>query len=111
MTLVNGGPISSADTHTVTINPVSALDTGAYDCVVSYACSTVTSATAMLSVCDYAGDTNCDAIVDLGDLATLLSNFGMLSGVMRADGDANGDGTVNLQDLAILLSLFGSGCP
>lgn len=113
---INGIPIDtianpSAATATLTLTNVQPTDAGPYDCVVSNSCGSVTSSAATLSVCDYAGDTNCDAIVDLTDLATQLSNFGMQFGATRADGDANGDGAVDLTDLAMLLSLFGSGCP
>lgn len=56
------------------------------------------------------GDLNGDNIVSLGDLATLLSNFGR-SGASYGDGDLNQDGNVDLNDLAQILSLFGTTCP
>jgi hypothetical protein len=49
-------------------------------------------------------------VVDLLDLATLLSSFGTTSGATPADGDLSGDGAVDLIDLAMLLSSFGSTC-
>lgn len=58
-----------------------------------------------------AGDPNCDCVVDLGDLATLLAHFGTLSGATRADGDLDGNGNVDLNDLALLLANFGTTCP
>ncbi|MBI5863730.1 MAG: hypothetical protein HZB38_04335 [Planctomycetes bacterium] len=57
------------------------------------------------------GDVNGDQLVDLTDLATLLSNFGTLSGATRADGDQDRNGSVDLIDLAILLAQFGAPCP
>lgn len=57
------------------------------------------------------GDVNGDGVVDLTDLAILLSNFGTLGGASLADGDLNGDEIVDLNDLAILLSQFGAVCP
>lgn len=51
------------------------------------------------------GDINHDGIVDLSDLATLLSAFGNGAG-----GDLNGDAETDISDLAILLGYFGSGC-
>lgn len=57
------------------------------------------------------GDLNGDSAVDLTDLATLLSNFGTLSGATFEEGDVNGDGAVDLTDLTALLSNFGSSCP
>jgi hypothetical protein len=56
------------------------------------------------------GDVNGDRVVDLLDLATLLSSFGTTSGATPADGDLSGDGAVDLIDLAMLLSSFGSTC-
>ncbi len=57
-----------------------------------------------------AGDINGDCTVDLNDLATLLSNFG-LTGLGFEDGDTDLDGDVDLSDLSILLSTFGASCP
>jgi len=54
------------------------------------------------------GDLDGDGCVDLTDLATLLSNFG-LTGVGPEDGDIDGDGDVDLADLAVLLANFGAG--
>lgn len=61
--------------------------------------------------CPLAGDLNCDCIVDLIDLAGLLSSYGMASGATRADGDLDQDGDVDLGDLAAVLSAYGSSCP
>ncbi len=57
--------------------------------------------------CD--GDTDGNRVVDLADLATVLSQFGR-PGTDLA-GDVNGDGEVSLPDLAIVLALFGTSCP
>lgn len=56
-----------------------------------------------------AADFNADGVVDVVDLNTLLSNYG-LTGIAHADGDANEDGAVNSQDLNLLLSEFGGTC-
>ena len=58
--------------------------------------------------CD--GDVNGDNVVDLTDLAILLSNFDIPSGATREQGDLDGDGDVDLTDLAILLSFFDVPC-
>ncbi len=58
-----------------------------------------------------AGDVNGDCMVDLGDLAGLLANFGLGPAARLADGDLNGDGMVDLADLAALLAGFGGACP
>lgn len=56
-------------------------------------------------------DLNGDREVGLGDLTTLLANFGTPSGAEYGDGDINGNGAVSLDDLTVLLSEFGSICP
>ncbi len=55
------------------------------------------------------GDVNLDGQIDLADLATLLSHFG-LTAVEPADGDLDHDGDVDLRDLADLLAAFGTSC-
>ncbi|MFN0136963.1 MAG: dockerin type I domain-containing protein [Phycisphaerae bacterium] len=61
--------------------------------------------------CDIDGDLDQDGDVDLTDLATLLSNFGLPTGQTRATGDVTGDGAVDLTDLSSLLANYGSVCP
>ncbi len=56
------------------------------------------------------GDINLDGMVDLSDLAALLSNFGLTAGAGLAEGDLDGDGDVDLSDLATLLANFGISC-
>lgn len=55
------------------------------------------------------GDLNGDGQVGLGDLATLLANYGA-SGATAAQGDLDGDGDVDLSDLAALLARYGGVC-
>jgi hypothetical protein len=57
------------------------------------------------------GDVDASGLVDLDDLARLLSGYGQTSGADAADGDTNGDGDVDLNDLAALLGVFGRACP
>lgn len=52
-------------------------------------------------------DFNNNGIVDLPDLAILLSKYGQTVSV-GTNGDCNDDGQVTLQDLAILLSVYGT---
>ena len=56
------------------------------------------------------GDLDGDGDVDLTDLATLLSNYGMTSGATYEDGDLDGDEDVDLSDLAALLAVYGTTC-
>ena len=57
------------------------------------------------------GDIDGDCDVDLADLATMLSNFGLSSNATYAHGDLDGDGDVDLSDLSGLLANFGMTCP
>jgi plastocyanin len=57
-----------------------------------------------------AEDLNGDGIVDISDLALLLSNFGRSDSPGPGDGDIDGSGTIDLTDLAMLLSAFGQSC-
>ena len=54
------------------------------------------------------GDLNGDNVVDLTDLAILLSDFDCTSGCI---GDVDGDLDTDLTDLAILLANFDLTCP
>jgi len=53
------------------------------------------------------GDFNLNGTVNGQDLAILLNNWGLATGL----GDANADGEINGQDLAILLSWWGVPLP
>ncbi len=56
-------------------------------------------------------DGSSDCIVDLADLAVLLSNYGTTSGATHNQGDLEGnDGDVDLADLAAMLSQYGDDC-
>ncbi|RMF81708.1 MAG: hypothetical protein D6744_06835, partial [Planctomycetota bacterium] len=55
------------------------------------------------------GDVNGDQVVDLTDLAILLSNFDATNAT-REMGDLDGDGLVGLTDLALLLAAFDVPC-
>jgi len=57
------------------------------------------------------GDLNGDGVVDLADLALMLSNYGQSSGQTYEDGDLDGDGDVDLSDLALMLSVYDTVCP
>ncbi len=69
------------------------------------------SATDVLVMYTYLGDTNLDGVVDANDLAsTLAGMYGGLTG--WENGDFNYDGVVNSADLNLLLaSLAGQGAP
>lgn len=56
-------------------------------------------------------DLNGDGVVELADLATLLTHFGTTSGASPEEGDLDGDGDVELDDLTSFLAAFGLICP
>ena len=56
------------------------------------------------------GDLNGDNVVNLSDLAQLLSNYGVSGGATYEMGDLDGDGNIRLDDLAALLALYGTTC-
>jgi hypothetical protein len=49
--------------------------------------------------------------VDLADLGSLASHYGMSAGASWEMGDFNGDGAVNLYDLGVLAGNYGTGLP
>ncbi|MFO0840023.1 MAG: hypothetical protein U1D55_16065 [Phycisphaerae bacterium] len=100
----------SAATPTLVLAPITIADAGAYDCVVSNGCGSRTSAAAVLSVCDHAGDTDCDGAVGPADLGIVLANW-YLTVPAHSLGDLDGDGFVSEADLGILLGGWGAACP
>jgi hypothetical protein len=58
---------------------------------------------------DCPGDLNSDSVVDIGDLATLIANFGDTSAAPE-DGDLDDDGDVDIADLALMVNRFGESC-
>jgi len=57
----------------------------------------------------YRGDANEDGTVNLQDLSTLATYYGMTSGADWTQGDFSGDEQVNLVDLSILAATYGTG--
>lgn len=56
------------------------------------------------------GDLDEDGLVDIGDLAALLANFGLETGASYEQGDVDRDGDVDIADLGRLLPVFGASC-
>lgn len=105
-------PIPGATTATLLLQLVTPDDAGEYDVVVyllNSGCA-AQSQSAALTVNVTPGDVTYDGEVDLLDLTTLLSNFGVQTGADWTDGDLTGDGDVDLSDLTVLLSTFGNVC-
>ena len=61
--------------------------------------------------CDCVGDLNGDRVVNLADLAQLLSHYHAAEPVTYYEGDLDFDGDVDLVDLAEMLSHYGDTCP
>jgi hypothetical protein len=55
------------------------------------------------------GDLNENAVVDVSDVANVLSQYGQSGAGLSADFD--GDGWVGLPDLTFILSAYGAACP
>ncbi len=55
----------------------------------------------------YGGDTDENGKINVQDLNSLLSNYGMTGATTATPSNINGDSTVNVQDLNILLSHYG----
>ena len=61
--------------------------------------------------CECLGDLDRDGQVGLSDLAILLSNYSVSSGMLYELGDMIGDGAIDLADLAALIGAYGQPCP
>ena len=109
-----GGTISGATTPTLTINPVGSADGGLYGCVVTNACGSAVSATALLGT-PVPADFDMDGDVDLDDLAAFqacVSGPGVAytGDCAKADLDHNGD--VDQNDFGLLQRCYsGAGIP
>lgn len=55
-------------------------------------------------------DLDGDGDVDLSDMATILTNYGIIEGATPEDGDLDGDGAVGLTDVGIFLGNYGASC-
>ncbi len=98
------GHISGARSPTLVILEAVPDDEGVYDCVATDDCGSITSNSAMLSIC--AADFNCDAAVNSQDFFDFLTAFFASS----PDADFNADKVVNSQDFFDFLTAFFDGC-
>lgn len=112
--MVDDARIFGTDTRNLVIDGAIAGDAGVYDCRVTSiltGCTKLTdAATITIGSVPCPGDFDGNHVVDLGDISTLLANYG-LTGATYAQGDLNGDTVVDLSDLAGELAYYGVPCP
>ena len=96
------------------VGPRSSVTIDVSQCTDPGACNFNASATVDDGSCEYAscaetcyGDLNGDGSITVGDLLTVLSDFGCAS---SCNADIDGDDQVSVQDLLALLSVFGEVC-
>ncbi|MGH7242204.1 MAG: S8 family serine peptidase [Phycisphaerales bacterium] len=108
--LTNAGHYSGVNLPTLTVSPVSSADAGAdYNCVITNACGTDTTANASLFFC--AADFNCDGQVDDSDFVIFSTSYdtfdctdpSMASG---CPADMNGDGFVDDSDFVLFSGAY-----
>jgi hypothetical protein len=100
----NGTPILGATSATYSMAAAGSNDAGTYDCILTNGCDTVTSNSAVLTVC--LADYTCLGGVTVGDIFSFLT--GWFSGVPQAD--INQNGTIEVQDIFDFLNIWFAGC-
>ena len=103
-TPVDAGANSSASTPTLSLIRAKGADSGVYDCVITNACTSVTTSPTTLSVC--ASDFNCDGFVTFEDFDSFVSAFEGGS----PSADFNADGFLTFEDFDAAVQAFETGC-
>jgi hypothetical protein len=103
-TPVDAGANPSASTPTLSLIRAKGADSGVYDCVITNACTSVTTSPATLSVC--ASDFNCDGFVTFEDFDSFVSAFETGS----PSADFNADGFLTFEDFDAAVQAFEAGC-
>ena len=102
----NGVALSGQTSQLMVFNPITPVNAGSYDVIVTGVDCSLQSAAAQVVVYTKLGDLNLDGRVDLSDLSIILANYGAL-GASTNQGDLDNDTDVDLADLAIMLSVYG----
>ncbi len=100
----NGSPIPGATAATLSLTGVDESHDGMYDCVISTACGSATSAAARLNVC--LAEFNCDGALDYFDYEDFV--FAFETGQPRAD--RNEDGFIDFFDYTWFVTEYETGC-
>ncbi len=103
--LTNGGNISGATSPTLSIFPVTGADTAAnYNCVVTNALGSATSANGSVTFCP--ADFDCSGFVDVEDYNAYVQAFE----AGTDDADFDGTGFVDVDDFNSFVVAFENGC-
>jgi len=116
--LLDDGRIQGAHTEQLAISFADAGDGGVYDCVVTRACGTTTSAAALLTIAlPCPSDVNGDTESDILDFLDFIDSFGTCenqpapcAGSSGIEADFNGDTSVDILDFLDFFDAFGTGC-
>jgi len=116
-----------ATAATLTIDPATTGDAGAYHCVATNACGQAVSDAALLSITPglCRGDANCDGAIGLADIdrfvagipnneagwAAMFPGGSPPVGCTFANCDVNGNGNVGFDDIDPFVALIPSACP
>lgn len=101
---ITGPTNASAATATLSLTDLRGGHSGTYDCVISNACASITTAPATLTVCT--ADFNCSGAATGQDVFDFLSAY--FTGQPLAD--VNGTGGVSVQDIFEFVTAFFRGC-
>ncbi len=107
----SGSTISGSATPTLTLTGLGASDQASYDVLVTNACGTAASASALLTFC-YA---NCDCssgtpALSAADFSCFLTRFRAGDPYANCDG-STGTPSLTAADFSCFLSAFRAGCP
>jgi hypothetical protein len=110
--VANGGSISGATTATLSINPAASGDAGSYDCVVTNACGSTTSAAAALTVVCYPNCDNSTAspILNVSDFTCFLQQYAAGTAYANCD-QSTAPPVLNVSDFTCFLQKYALGCP
>ncbi len=99
-----GSTLVGVDSPNLQIQSASIADDGAYDCVVTNACGSATSAAASLTTCY--PDCDCNGSLSIDDFICFQTHFALAD----PTADCDGDGTLSIDDFICFQTFFAIGC-